>query len=73
MKLNNTDFFSGIFFAATIFFLAFSAYADVRDTSKEEAICRDIGFKPKTQEFGDCVIELVSRGNNKQPTTKKNL
>lgn len=36
------------------------------DTSKEEAICYDIGFKPKTENFGNCVLELVNRKNKSQ-------
>ncbi len=45
------------------------AYAGVRDTSKEEMICKNIGFKPKTTEFADCVVELVSRADKKIPSS----
>lgn len=37
------------------------AHAGVKDTSVEEAICKDIGFQPKTASFADCVLELLSR------------
>ena len=40
--------------------------AGVKDTSSQEATCRDIGFRPKTVAFADCVIELVGRGQNAQ-------
>ncbi len=33
------------------------------DTSAEEKICSEIGFKPKTEKFGNCVVELFSRKN----------
>lgn len=35
--------------------------AGVRDTSSEEATCKDIGFRPKTAAYGDCVLKLVAR------------
>lgn len=31
------------------------------DTSKEEAICVDIGFKKKTEAYANCVLELLDR------------
>lgn len=34
------------------------------DTSTQEKICIEIGFKPKTEKFGSCVIELISRNQN---------
>lgn len=33
------------------------------DTSSEEATCKDIGFRPKSVAFADCVMELVDRGH----------
>jgi hypothetical protein len=39
------------------------------DTSVQEKICIDIGFKPKTEKFGSCVIELISRNKNEQQVT----
>ncbi len=32
------------------------------DTSAQEKTCSDIGFKKKTEAFGNCVLELISRG-----------
>lgn len=37
------------------------ALADVKDTAAEEAMCKDIGFRPKTADFAECVLELLSR------------
>lgn len=37
------------------------AVAGVKDTAAEEATCKDIGFRPKTAGFADCVLELLSR------------
>lgn len=40
------------------------------DTSAEEQTCAEIGFKKKTEAFGNCVIELMSRksgGNTARP------
>lgn len=31
------------------------------DTQNEEKACLDIGFKPKTQKFSNCVLELYQR------------
>lgn len=31
------------------------------DTSREEKTCRDIGFKPKTEKYAGCVLELYGR------------
>jgi len=36
-----------------------AAYA--LDTSREEAVCLDIGFKKKTEQFANCVLELMDR------------
>ena len=41
-----------------------SHVAIAMDTSAQEKICRDIGFKPKTEKFASCVIELISRNQN---------
>jgi len=34
------------------------------DTSAEEKTCAEIGFKPKTEKFASCVIELYERSKN---------
>jgi len=44
-----------------ISFLGLST-ANAFDTSAEEKTCVDIGFKRKTEAFGNCVIELFNRG-----------
>ena len=43
------------------------AIAEVRNTEREQATCKEIGFTPKTQAFGDCVMELISRGVGSKP------
>ena len=49
--------------------------AAARDTSREEATCKDIGFKPKTMAFADCVMELIARTQGEiqatSPTTHR--
>lgn len=36
------------------------------DTSTEEKTCSEIGFKRKTEAFGNCVLELIDRKNKSQ-------
>ena len=43
-----------------VFWGASASYAV--DTSNEEKTCVDIGFKRKTEAFGNCVLELINRG-----------
>jgi len=43
----------------TIFLFSSQAFAE--DLSPFEKTCTEIGFKPKTQDYGDCVLELRSR------------
>ena len=47
----------------TLLFLSFATMSSVLaiDTSNEEKICSDIGFKKKTRSHTDCVLELVDR------------
>lgn len=47
--------------------LSSSAVAQVKATSEEEATCKEIGFAPKTEAFGSCVLELVSRSSGETP------
>jgi hypothetical protein len=50
-----------------ILILSFASHVAVAmDTSAQEKICIDIGFKPKTEKFGSCVIELMSRKQSEQ-------
>ena len=43
-------------------FLAFAASSGYAlDTSAEEAMCKEIGFKPKTEKYANCVLELYER------------
>ena len=35
--------------------------AQPKNTLAEEKICKNIGFRPKTEAFGSCVLELVDR------------
>ena len=46
-----------------LFFLTTSAYS--LDLAKHEATCKEIGFTPKTEAFGECVLELSERGSQK--------
>jgi hypothetical protein len=47
------------------------AGAEIRDTVIEEAICKDIGFKARTEAFGRCVLKLINRaGPSAQPNPK---
>lgn len=36
-------------------------YAEGTDFFKLESFCKEIGFTPKTEAFGECVLELVER------------
>jgi hypothetical protein len=47
--------------------LALSLQANAVDTSKEESTCLDIGFKRKSEGFGNCVLELLDRKNSSIP------
>ena len=31
------------------------------NTSKEEEVCKEIGFKPNTEPFADCVLKLIAK------------
>jgi hypothetical protein len=45
--------------------------AQPKNTFAEEKICKSIGFRPKTEAFGSCVLELVDRaGPSSQPNPK---
>ena len=37
------------------------SYGQIKATVREEATCKEIGFAPKTEAFGNCVMELLSR------------
>jgi hypothetical protein len=58
----------------TAFIVLLVAPAQAMDTSKEEQVCVDIGFKRKTEAFGSCVVEMVSRraGGRTQPASNDN-
>jgi predicted Zn-dependent protease len=40
-------------------FLLWSSLAQCLDTTQEEKVCSDIGFKKKTPAYGECVLELA--------------
>lgn len=44
---------------ASICFFLWSSLALCLDTSQEEKVCSDIGFKKKTPAYGECVLELA--------------
>ena len=53
------------------------AMAQVRSTQSEEATCREIGFRPRTVAYADCVMELLSRKDggtqDDRPSTRQAL
>ena len=40
------------------------------DTSKEESVCAEIGFKKGSENFGNCVLKLLDKNNSKNFTDK---
>ena len=44
-----------------LFFFTLCGNVYALDTSTEEKTCSEIGFKRKTEAFGNCVLELVQR------------
>jgi hypothetical protein len=42
-------------------FATLAGVAHALDTSVEEFTCKEIGFKPKTEKFANCVLELYER------------
>jgi len=42
------------------------------DTSSEENTCLDIGFKPKTEKFANCVLELYERRGSQTASKPSN-
>jgi hypothetical protein len=44
-----------------IFFLIIPLNLFAEDLSSFEKVCAEVGFKPKTSDYGDCVLELRSR------------
>lgn len=50
------------------FFNSHSVYAD--ELEQYGNICKEIGFKPKTPDYGDCVLELRSRDLKKANKAK---
>ena len=55
-----------IFFALALSFVSWPAFSI--DTSAEEQTCREIGFKPKTEKFANCVLDLYERRGVKATT-----
>ena len=54
--------------AAAIFISPNTTRAEVIDTAAQEKTCKDIGFRPKTVAYADCVMELLSRQDSGAPT-----
>ena len=54
------------FAAMVLGLMSFSAAvgAQVRDTASQEVTCKEIGFRPKTIAYADCVMELLSRNDS---------
>lgn len=42
------------------------------DTSAEEKTCREIGFKPKTEKYANCVLELYERRGSQTASRPSN-
>jgi hypothetical protein len=55
-----------ILFALVLSFGSWPAFAI--DTSAQEQTCREIGFKPKTEKFANCVLDLYERRGAKAAT-----
>jgi len=51
-----------------ILFFSFAAFADMTEYKN---ICEDIGFKPKTEKFGECVLKLRSKNSSTQNNNTK--
>jgi hypothetical protein len=49
---------------STLFFVSHSVYAD--EFEQYGNTCKEIGFKPRTPDYGDCVLELRKRDLNKR-------
>jgi hypothetical protein len=49
-------------FAILAVYFLVGSQAQAIDTSVAEKNCADIGFKRKTEAFGNCVLELMNRG-----------
>ncbi len=46
-------------------FAVFPTSLSCKDLSNFESTCKEIGFKPKTEAFGECVLELIEREQSK--------
>jgi hypothetical protein len=55
--------------------LMFAGTLNATDLTQYESQCKDIGFKPKTQAYGECVLELKKRdgGGSSSSTVKNNI
>lgn len=53
--------------ASSVIAISSDSFAQVKATADEEATCKEIGFTPKTEAFGSCVLELVSRRSGETP------
>ncbi len=51
-----------ITYVATLAFLC--GHVNALETSSEERTCAEIGFKRKTEAFGNCVLDLLERGKS---------
>jgi hypothetical protein len=55
----------------TLFFASLSVYAD--EFEQHGNTCKEIGFKPRTPDYGDCVLELRKRDLNKREVKPRSL
>ena len=47
----------------------FSSWSFANDLSSYKSICKEIGYKEKTEDFGECVLKLRKKNSSQQPTT----
>ena len=49
--------------------ILFSSWSYANDLSNYKSICKEIGYKEKTEDFGECVLKLRKKKSNQQATT----
>jgi hypothetical protein len=52
--------------------LSFLSICSAEDTTEYEKLCADIGYKKKTEGFGNCVIEFVARSKQAEKSQSSN-
>ena len=70
MRIGNISMKSLMILIFTVLFSLNLVYAD--EFEQYGNTCKEIGFKPKTPDYGDCVLELRKRDLNKAQKQKSN-